>query len=86
MPGVTTVDLTPLWQREIALRGAYAYQRADFDRALDLVQELDLGRLVTATYTLRRYEDAIAHAASAGARGAVKIAFDLRSERERDSI
>ena len=48
--------------------------------------DLDLGRLVTATYPLRRYEDAIAHAASAGARGAVKIAFDLRSERERDSI
>ena len=86
MPGVTTVDLTPLWQREVALRGAYAYQRADFDRAIELVQRLDLGRLVTATYPLRRYEDAIAHAASAGARGAVKIAFDLRSERERDSI
>ena len=47
---------------------------------------LDLGRLVTATYPLRRYEDAIAHAATAGARGAVKIAFDLRSERERDYI
>jgi threonine dehydrogenase-like Zn-dependent dehydrogenase len=86
MPGVTTVDLTPLWQREVALRGAYAYQREDFDRAIDLVQRLDLGRLVTATYPLRRYEDAVAHAASAGARGAVKIAFDLRSERERDSI
>ena len=86
MPGVTTVDLTPLWQREVALRGAYAYQRADFDRAIGLVQRLDLGRLVTATYPLRRYEDAIAHAAAAGARGAVKIAFDLRSERERDSI
>ncbi len=37
MPGVTTVDLTPLWQREISLRAAYAYQRADFDPALDLV-------------------------------------------------
>ena len=46
----------------------------------------DLGRLVSATYPLRRFEDAIAHAASAGSRGAVKIAFDLRSERERDSI
>jgi len=86
MPGVTTVDLTPLWQREVALRGAYAYQRPDFDTALALVQTLRLGRLVTATYPLRRYEDAIAHAAAAGARGAVKIAFDLRSERERDSI
>jgi threonine dehydrogenase-like Zn-dependent dehydrogenase len=86
MPGVTTVDLTPLWQREVALRGAYAYQRPDFDTALRLVAELDLSRLVSATYPLRRYEEAVAHAASAGSRGAVKIAFDLRSERERDSI
>jgi threonine dehydrogenase-like Zn-dependent dehydrogenase len=86
MPGVTTVDLTPLWQREIALQGSYAYERADFDTAIELVRSLDLGRLVSATYPLRRYEDAIAHAASAGARGAVKIAFDLRSERERDHV
>ena len=86
MPGVTTVDLTPLWQREVALRGAYAYERTDFDTAIGLVTSLDLGRLVTATYPLRRYEDAVAHAATAGARGAVKIAFDLRSERERNSI
>jgi threonine dehydrogenase-like Zn-dependent dehydrogenase len=86
MPGVTTVDLTPLWQREIALRGTYAYARADFDTAIELVRTLDLGRLVSATYPLRRYEDAIAHAASAGTRGAVKIAFDLRPEKERDSI
>lgn len=86
MPGVTTVDLTPLWQREVALRGAYAYARADFDIAVELLRAHDLGRLVSATYPLRRYEDAIAHAASAGARGAVKIAFDLRAERERDSI
>ena len=86
MPGVTTVDLTPLWQREVALKGAYAYERGDFDTAIELVQSADLGRLLSATYPLRRYEDAIAHAATAGSRGAVKIAFDLRSERERDSI
>lgn len=86
MPGVTTVDLTPLWQREVALRGTYAYERADFDLAIELVRRLDLGRLVSATYPLRSYEDAITHAATAGARGAVKIAFDLRSEKERDSI
>jgi threonine dehydrogenase-like Zn-dependent dehydrogenase len=83
MPGVTTVDLTPLWQREVALRGAYAYERPDFDAALSMVAELDLQRLVSATYPLKRYEDAIDHAASAGRRGAVKIAFDLRAERER---
>jgi threonine dehydrogenase-like Zn-dependent dehydrogenase len=86
MPGVTTLDLTPLWQREVALRGAYAYQRPDFDAALALVAQHDLGRLVSATYPLARYEDAIDHAASAGRRGAVKIAFDLRSEKERNSI
>ena len=81
MPGRTTLDLTPLWHREVALRGAYAYERADFDTALELVAALDLGRLVTATYPLTRYEDAVAHAAAAGSRGAVKIAFDLRAER-----
>ena len=42
--------------------------------------DLDLGRLVTATYPLSRYEDAVDHAAHAGARGAVKIAFDLRAD------
>ncbi len=86
MPGVTTIDLTPLWQREVSLRGAYAYERADFDTAIELVRSFDLGRLVSATYPLRSYEDAIAHAACAGARGAVKIAFDLRSEKEREHI
>jgi threonine dehydrogenase-like Zn-dependent dehydrogenase len=86
MPGVTTVDLTPLWQREVALKGAYAYERPDFDAAIALVRDLDLGRLVSATYPLKRYEDAIDHAATAGRRGAVKVAFDLRPERERASI
>jgi len=86
MPGVTTLDLTPLWHRETSLRGCYAYERDDFDRAIDLIRDLDLGRLVSATYPLSRYEDAIAHAATAGARGAVKIAFDLRDERERNHL
>jgi threonine dehydrogenase-like Zn-dependent dehydrogenase len=86
MPGVTTLDLTPLWQREVSLRGAYAYRRADFDTAMALVADLELDRLLSVTYPLARYEDAVAHAAAAGARGAVKIAFDLRSERERNHI
>jgi threonine dehydrogenase-like Zn-dependent dehydrogenase len=86
MPGVTTLDLTPVWQREVALRGVYAYDEHDdrshdFATATELIRELDLGRLVTATYPLARYEDAVDHAAHAGGRGAVKIAFDLRSER-----
>jgi threonine dehydrogenase-like Zn-dependent dehydrogenase len=86
MPGITTLDLTPLWHRETSLHGCYAYDRADFDDAMELVRDLDLGRLVSATYPLARYEDAIAHAAEAGRRGAVKIAFDLRNERERREL
>ncbi len=84
MPATTTLDLTGLWHREVAIRGCYAYDRADFDRAATLVTDLDLGRLVSATYSLADYTDAIAHAASAGPRGAVKIAFDLRPEKERE--
>jgi threonine dehydrogenase-like Zn-dependent dehydrogenase len=85
MPGRVSVDLTPLWHREVQLAGAYAYgveggtggQRT-FALAMELVTEADLGRLVTALYPLERYAEAIEHAASAGRRGAVKIAFDLR--------
>jgi threonine dehydrogenase-like Zn-dependent dehydrogenase len=93
MPGHTRVDLTGLWQREITLAGAYAYgtetlpgggRRRTFGLAFELVAAADLGRLVSATYPLARYTDAVAHAAAAGARGAVRIAFDLRDEKERN--
>ena len=92
MPAGVNVELTTLWHRETALMGAYAYgteQLHDgrtartFDLAFELARSADLGRLVTATYPLRQYEDAITHAANAGRRGAVKIAFDLRNERKR---
>lgn len=86
MPGHTHLDLTSLWHRESALKGCYAYTRDDFDTALDLVRRLDLGRLVSATYPLHRYEEAIEHAANAGPRGAVKIAFDMRNEKQRDNL
>lgn len=92
MPGHVEVDLTGLWQREVTLAGAYAYgtetladgtRRRTFDLAFELVERAELGRLVTATYPLARYTEALAHAADAGPRGAVKIAFDLRNEKER---
>jgi threonine dehydrogenase-like Zn-dependent dehydrogenase len=98
MPGKVEVDLTGLWQRELRLFGAYAYgteqvnhhgvveTRRTFDLAFDLVESADLGRLVSATYPLARFADAVAHAADAGRRGAVKIAFDLRSEKERTRL
>ncbi|HEV7887049.1 MAG TPA: zinc-binding dehydrogenase [Acidimicrobiales bacterium] len=81
MAGRTDVDLTPLWHREVALKGAYAYTAQDFADAFAAVADHDLGRLVSALYPLDRYREAIDHAAHAGRRGAVKIAFDLRSER-----
>jgi len=88
MPGRVHVDLAPLWHREVALVGAYAYGTEriggaaapvrTFDLAMEVVAALGTGRLVSATYPLDRFEEAVAHAGSAGRRGAVKIAFDLR--------
>jgi hypothetical protein len=37
-------------------------------------------RLLSATYPLGDYTDALRHAAEAGPRGAVKIAFDMRQD------
>ncbi|MEO7556187.1 MAG: zinc-binding dehydrogenase [Acidimicrobiales bacterium] len=84
MPGNTALDLTGLWHRELTLTGCYAYTPADFSTAIDLVRSAGLGRLVSARYPLDRYRDAIEHAANAGGRGAVKVAFDLRPEKERN--
>ena len=87
MPAEVTVDLTGLWHRETKISGSYTYgteampdgsAAKTFDLAFETVAALDMGRLVSATYCLDEYEDAIAHAAGAGRRGAVKVAFDLR--------
>ncbi|MFP5377400.1 MAG: zinc-dependent alcohol dehydrogenase [Acidimicrobiia bacterium] len=79
MPGPVRVDLTPLWQREVRLAGSYAYRHDTFAAAFDLVADARLERLVSALYPLERWREALDHAAGAGRRGAVKIAFDLRS-------
>jgi threonine dehydrogenase-like Zn-dependent dehydrogenase len=93
MPAAVKLELTTLWHRETQLVGAYAYgtehladgsRRRTFDLAFELVARADLGRLVSATYPLATFTDAIEHAANAGRRGAVKVAFDLRRERERN--
>lgn len=83
MPGRISVDLTSLWHREVAIRGAYAYTKDDFATAFELVSDARLERLVSARYPLDRFKEAIDHAANAGRRGAVKVAFDLRNERRR---
>ncbi|HSH61118.1 MAG TPA: zinc-binding dehydrogenase, partial [Acidimicrobiales bacterium] len=85
MPGPVLVDLAPLWQREVRLVGSYAYRHQTFPTAMELVRAASLGRLVSALYPLDRYREAIDHAAHAGRRGAVKIAFDLRKKAMPDS-
>jgi threonine dehydrogenase-like Zn-dependent dehydrogenase len=90
MPGPISIDLTGLWQREVRLVGAYAYGpepaaggRHSFSLATELVETAGLDRLVSASYPLDRYAEAIDHAANAGRRGAVKVVFDLRREKRR---
>jgi threonine dehydrogenase-like Zn-dependent dehydrogenase len=87
MPSNVRLDLAPLWMRELRMLGCYTYGNEDlgtkqahtFDLAMELVSEVGLGRLVSATYPLERYEEAIEHAMAAGKRGSVKIAFDPRA-------
>lgn len=92
MPGVTKVDLTPLWHREIEMVGSYTYgteelsdgeTTSSYELAFDLVREKKLEKLVTDTYPLDRYQDAIRHAADAGSLGSVKVVFDMRNEKRR---
>lgn len=87
MPADVNLDLTGLWHRETQLVGAYTYgtehlpdgsRQRTFDLAIDTAHAVSIDRLLSATYRLDDYEDAIAHAAAAGRRGAVKVAFDLR--------
>lgn len=86
MPSTVSLDLTGLWHREVTITGVYAYTHEQFQQAFDVVRDKQLGRLVSATYPLGEYKAAIRHAAEAGRRGAVKVAFDLRNEKERDRI
>lgn len=88
MPAAVELDLTGLWHRETAIVGAYTYgtesmpdgsRKRTFDLAIADAATLPIERLLSATYRLDDFEDALAHAATAGRRGAVKIAFDLRS-------
>ena len=87
MPGVVEIDLAPLWHRETEMVGAYTYGTEEltngtrahtFTLATELVESAQLDRLVTATYPLAQYKQALRHASESGRRGAVKIAFDFR--------
>lgn len=77
-----SVDLTPLWFRELQLVGAYASGsrsspewRSDFAVAMSLAASAPLDDWVEPPYPLRRWREALGHAAEAGKLGSVKIAF-----------
>lgn len=89
MPAQVSLDLTGLWHRETTLQGAYTYgtenmpdgtRRPTFDLAMETVRHMRMDRMLSATYRLESFADALSHAAQAGRRGAVKIAFDFRQE------
>jgi len=92
MPAEVTVNLTGLWHRETQLMGAYTYgtetlpdgtRARTFALAIDLANEIRMEQLLSATYPLSDYQHALRHASEAGARGAIKVAFDLRQEKTR---
>jgi threonine dehydrogenase-like Zn-dependent dehydrogenase len=88
MPAEVTLDLTGLWHRETELVGAYTYgtetlptgeRIRTFDLATETATAIEAERWLSATYALADHIDAIAHAAAAGRRGAIKVAFDPRT-------
>ncbi|WP_419921801.1 zinc-dependent alcohol dehydrogenase [Candidatus Poriferisodalis sp.] len=87
MPASVELNLSALWHRETEMVGAYCYGTEPsldglhtFEPAIELVRDCGLERLVSELYPLEDYRAAIEHAASAGARGSTKIAFDLRED------
>ncbi|MSQ13184.1 MAG: alcohol dehydrogenase [Dehalococcoidia bacterium] len=89
MPGEPRADLTPLWYKELAVLGAYAYgaeqhgegQMSTFQLALDMLARQGWGerlaQLVRHKFPLSRYREAFATAMHAGKHESVKVVFDL---------
>jgi len=72
-------DLSPAWYRELEVVGAYSGAGA-FAESLAFLTDADLGGLVSASYPLSRWREALDHALTAGRLGSVKIAFDPTKE------
>lgn len=79
------IDWTPVWLKELTLRGIYAYQEEEwegervhtFALALRLFAEgkVDLSHLVTHRFRLEEYPEALEVALHKGKHQAVKVAF-----------
>lgn len=82
------VDLTRLWHRQLRMTGVMVYgpvrhdgrTRDIFDATLDLIRGDDLDRfsLLTHTFELEEYRDAIRVALGKDAHGAIKVGFRVR--------
>jgi L-iditol 2-dehydrogenase len=82
---VKRVDWTPVWLKELIIRGIYAYQEEeiegkrihDFEMALDLFVngKADLSHLVTHRFTLDEWPKALDTALNKGREKAIKIVF-----------
>lgn len=84
-------DLSAAWFRELELVGSYGSAKhepqADSREAFDIATDLITGGAVdevaksVVSYPLHRWREALDHAHSAGRLGAIKVAFDPRSNR-----
>jgi threonine dehydrogenase-like Zn-dependent dehydrogenase len=85
-----TVDLTPVWFRELTIRGIYGRSLETFAGArIDTYRlvhrlvasgALDLSGLLTHTFGLEDYRAALAAAMNKRAHRAIKVAVDFRNE------
>jgi threonine dehydrogenase-like Zn-dependent dehydrogenase len=83
---VAGADLTPVWFRELEVLGAYASgtesvngdRTRTFELAIAMAVEVEVDRVLGATYPLASWRDAVDHAMSAGRLGTPKVAFDPR--------
>ena len=91
MPGVSKIDLAPMWYQELRIVGAYTYGLENlnkrsvrtFQLSLELLAEPFWGgkfrRFVTHRFPLHRYKDAISTAMKTGKTESVKVVFDVNA-------
>jgi threonine dehydrogenase-like Zn-dependent dehydrogenase len=79
------VDWTPIWLREVEIRGSMAYAEEELDgiRASSIAhgvrlmaeRRVELGWLVTHRFALAEYREALATVTGKGANGVIKAVF-----------
>jgi threonine dehydrogenase-like Zn-dependent dehydrogenase len=85
------VDWTPIWLSEVAIRGSFCYAVEQFEgQSLTTMQlamtmiadgRIDLAPLLTHTFALREYREALETVTSKGKSGVIKAAFAFDPDR-----